>query len=101
MRKLDTIFEENYIYGTDQCNLGHGLNVYLTDIFGRYTITPITPVKNNGSSGFHYAVDTLYTYRYESGILIFKSKKKAMQYVVAQLFTELFDYKQYFNKLKN
>ena len=101
MRKLDTIFEENYIYGTDQGNLGHGLNVYLNDIFGRYTITPITPVKNNGSSGFHYAVDTLYTYRYESGLLIFKSKKKAMQYVVAQLFTELFDYKQYFNKLKN
>ena len=98
MPKLDAIFKENYIYGTGQGNLGHGLNVYLTDIFGRYTITP---VKNNGSSSFHYAVDTLYTYRYESGLLIFKSKKKAMQHVVAQLFTELFDYKQYFNKLKN
>jgi hypothetical protein len=89
MPKLDAIFEEKYIYGTDQGNLGHGLNVYFIDIFGRYTITP---VKNNGSSGFHYAVDTLYTYRYESALLTFKSKKKAMQYVVAQLFTELFDY---------
>jgi hypothetical protein len=89
MPKLDTIFEEKYIYGTDQGNLGHGLNVYFIDIFGRYTITPI---KKNGSSGFHYAVDTLYTYRYESTLLTFKSKKKAMQHVVAQLFTELFDY---------
>ena len=92
MPKLDAIFEEKYIYGTDQGNLGHGLNVYFIDIFGRYTITP---VKNNGSSSFHYAVDTLYTYRYESGLLIFKSKKKAMQHVVAQLFTELFDYELY------
>ena len=89
MSKLDTIFKENYIYGTDQGNLGHGLNVYFIDIFGRYTITPI---KKNGSSGFYYAVDTLYTYRYESALLTFKSKKKAMQHVVAQLFTELFDY---------
>lgn len=89
MPKLDAIFEEKYIYGTDQGNLGHGLNVYFIDIFGRYTITPI---KKNGSSGFHYAVDTLYTYRYESALLTFKSKKKAMQHVVAQLFTELFDY---------
>lgn len=89
MPKLDTIFEEKYIYGTDQGNLGHGLNVYFIDIFGRYTITPI---KKNGSSGFHYAVDTLYTYHYESTLLTFKSKKKAMQHVVAQLFTELFDY---------
>jgi hypothetical protein len=92
MPKLDTIFEEKYIYGTDQGNLGHGLNVYFIDIFERYTITPI---KKNGSSGFHYAVDTLYTYRYESTLLTFKSKKKAMQHVVAQLFTELFDYEQY------
>jgi hypothetical protein len=92
MPKLDTIFEEKYIYGTDQGNLGHGLNVYFTDIFGRYTITPI---KKNGSSGFHYAVDIIYTYGYESGHLVFKSKKKAMQYVVAELFTELFDYEQY------
>ena len=99
MPKLDAIFEEKYIYGTDQGNLGHGLNMYFIDIFGRYTITP---VKNNGSSGFHYAVDIIYTYNYSVGAyLIFKSKKKAMQHVVAQLFTELFDYKQYFNKLKN
>ena len=98
MPKLDAIFEEKYIYGTDQGNLGHGL-VYLTDIFGRYIITP---VKKNGSSGFHYAVDIIYTYNYSVGdYLIFKSKKKAMQYVVAELFTELLDYKQYFNKLKN
>lgn len=94
MPKLDAIFEEKYIYGTGQGNLGHGLNVYLIDIFGRYTIAPIY-----GSSGFHYVVDTLYTYSYESGHLVFKSKKKAMQYVVAQLFTELFtelfDYEQY------
>ena len=98
MPKLDAIFEENYIYGTGDGNLGHGLNVYLTDIFGKYTITP---VKNNGSSGFHYAVDTIFTYSYEDGNILFKSKKKAMQYVVAELFTELFDYEQYFNKLKN
>lgn len=90
MPKLDAIFEEKYIYGTGQGNLGHGLNVYFTDIFGRYIITPI---KKNGSSSFHYAVDIIYTYKYSVGdFLIFKSKKKAMQYVVAQLFTELFDY---------
>jgi hypothetical protein len=102
MPKLDAMFEENYIYGTGEGNLGHGLNVYFTDIFGKYTITP---VKNNGSSGFHYAVDINYTYSYKSEHLkmihLFKSKKKAMQYVVAELFTELFDYEQYFNKLKN
>lgn len=92
MPKLDAIFEEKYIYGTGQGNLSHGLNVYFIDIFGKYIITP---VKNNGSSSFHYTVDIIYTYSYGSEHLMFKSKKKAMQYVVAQLFTELFDYELY------
>jgi hypothetical protein len=93
MPKFDAIFEEQYMYTDGSGNLSHGFNVYLTDVFGKYIITPI---KKNGSSGFHYAVDIIYTYNYSVGdYLIFKSKKKAMQYVVAKLFTDEFDYEHY------
>ena len=85
------IFEEQYMYTDGSGNLNHGFNVYLTDVYGKYVITPI---RNNGGSGFHYTVEPLYSYIYED-IVTFRSKKKAMQYVVAELFTELFDYEHY------
>jgi hypothetical protein len=87
----NAIFEEQYMYTDGTGNISHGFNVYLTDVYGKYIITPI---RNNGGSGFHYTVETLYSYLHED-IVTFRSKKKAMQYVVAELFTELFDYEHY------
>jgi hypothetical protein len=85
------IFEEQYIYTEGNGNINLGFNVYLTDVYGKYVITPI---RNNGGSGFYYTVESLYSFLHED-IVTFRSKKKAMQYVVAELFTELFDYEQY------
>ncbi len=87
MPKLDAIFEEHYIYN-ENLNLVKGkFDVFWSDCYGRFQIYPV----RNGRV-ISYEVSDLYTFP-ES--ISFRSKKKAMQYVVAELFTELFDYEQY------
>ena len=76
------------MYTDGNGKIDRGFNVYLTDVYGKYIITPI---RNNGSSGFYYTVEPVYSYIYED-IVTFRSKKKAMQYVVAELFNEFFGY---------
>jgi hypothetical protein len=88
---MSGIFEEQYMYTDGSGNLNHGFNVYLTDVYGKYVITPI---RNNGGSGFHFKVESLHIYNKEEPVT-FRSKKKAMQYVVAELFTDEFDYEHY------
>lgn len=91
MPKHDAIFEEYYIYSEALQNaLIDKLQIFWVDTSGRFQIIPV----RNGR-GILYEVSDLYTFPKS---ISFRSKKKAMQYVVAQLFTELFDYEQEFTR---
>lgn len=88
MPKHDAIFEEHYIYSEALQNaLIDKLQIFWADTSGRFQIIPV----RNGR-GILYEVSDLYTFPEN---MIFRSKKKAMQYVVAHLFTDEFDYEQY------
>jgi hypothetical protein len=88
MAKHDAIFEEHYIYSEAlQKALIDKLQIFWADTSGRFQIIPV----RNGR-GILYQVSDLYAF---PEIIEFRSKKKAMQYVVAELFTEFFDYEHY------
>lgn len=88
MAKHDAIFEEHCYYNEALQNaLIDKLQIFWADTSGRFQINPV----RNGR-GILYEVSDLYTFPEN---MIFRSKKKAMQYVVAELFTELFDYEHY------
>lgn len=65
-----------------------GLDLFWADCYGKFQITPV----RNGRV-ISYNVYALDDPLYET--IRFRSKKKAMQYVVAELFTDFFDYKHY------
>lgn len=90
MPKHDAIFEEHYIYAEKLPNaLIDKLDLSWVDCYDKYQIHPV----RNGR-GIIFEVTDLDDYpKYQT--FVFKSKKKAMQYVVSQLFTELFDYEHY------
>ena len=88
MAKHDAIFEEHYFYSEQLQNaLIDKLQIFWADTSGRFQINPVI----NGRV-ISYEVSDLYTFP-ES--ISFRSKKKAMQYVVAELFTDEFDYEHY------
>jgi hypothetical protein len=88
MATSNAIFEEHCIYSEALQNaLIDKLQIFWTDSSGRFQIIPV----RNGR-GIIYEVSDLYTFP-ES--ISFRSKKKAMQYVVAELFTNEFDYEHY------
>lgn len=74
------LFEYHYVYGNPK------LHYVITDIYCKYTITPVT---NNRGDTAYYEVEDLYI---SFGRIKFRSQKKAMQYVVAELFNEFFGY---------
>ena len=90
MAKHDAIFEEHYVYNEKSTqSYIDKLDLSWVDCYMKYQIHPV----RNGR-GFSYEVTHLDDYpMYET--TVFRSKKKAMQYVVAELFTELFDYEHY------
>ena len=91
MPKHDAIFEEICFYSEYlQKSLVDKLQIFWVDSTNTYQIVP---VKEGGAVS--YEVFKVTNVR---EVLIFKSKKKAMQYVVTQLFTELFDYEQEFTR---
>ena len=77
----NALFEYHYIYGNPK------LHYVIADIYGKYSITPVT---NNRGDTAYYEVEDLYI---SFSRIKFRSQKKAMQYVVAELFNEFFDYK--------
>lgn len=88
MAKHDAIFEEHCYYSEALQNaLIDKLQIFWTDTSGRFQIIPV----RNGR-GIIYEVSDLYDF---PEIIEFRSKKKAMQYVVAELFTNEFDYEHY------
>jgi hypothetical protein len=88
MAKHDAIFEEHCYYSEALQNaLIDKLRIFWADTSGRFMINPV----RNGR-GIIYEVSDLYDF---PEIIEFRSKKKAMQYVVSQLFTDEFDYEQY------
>ena len=88
MAKHDAIFEEHYIYSEAlQKALIDKLQIFWADTSGRFQIIPV----RNGR-GILYQVSDLYAF---PEIIEFRSKKKAMQYVVAELFNTEFDYEHY------
>lgn len=90
MSKHDAIFEEHYTYSKKLSNaLIDKLDLSWVDCYDKYQIHPV----RNGR-GYLYEVTDLDDYpRYQT--FTFKSKKKAMQFVVEQLFNKLYDYEQY------
>ena len=88
MAKYDAIFEEHYFYSEQLQNaLIDKLQIFWADTSGRFQINPV----RNGRV-ILYEVSDLYDF---PEIIEFRSKKKAMQYVVAELFTNEFDYEHY------
>ena len=88
MPKHDAIFEEHCYYNEALQNaLIDKLQIFWVDSSGRFQIIPV----RNGR-GIIYEVSDLYDL---PAVTKFRSKKKAMYYVVAQLFTNEFDYEQY------
>lgn len=88
MAKHDAIFEEHCYYSEALQNaLIDKLQIFWVDSSGRFQINPV----RNGR-GIIYEVSDLYDF---PEIIEFRSKKKAMQYVVAELFTNEFDYEHY------
>ena len=75
------LFEYHYVYGNPK------LHYVITDIHGKYIITPV--VNNRSNNTTYYEVDKLFPL-FEK--VKFRSQKKAMQYVVAELFNEFFGY---------
>lgn len=91
MPKHDAIFDEIFMYSEKLQNaLVYKLQVFWVDSTSRFQINP---VKNGGV--ISYEVFDVYN---SHEILTFKSKKKAMQYVVAELFNNEFDYEQEFTR---
>jgi hypothetical protein len=89
MATSNAIFEEHCIYSEALQNaLIDKLQIFWTDSSGRFQINPV----RNGR-GIIYEVYALDDPLYNT--TIFRSKKKAMQYVVAELFTNEFDYEHY------
>lgn len=80
MAKHDAIFEEHWYYNEK-------LQIFWVDSSGRFQIIPV----RNGR-GIIYEVSDLYTF---PAATKFRSKKKAMQYVVAELFNTEFNYEHY------
>ena len=88
MPKHDAIFEEHCYYSEALQNaLIDKLQIFWADTSGRFQINPV----RNGR-GIIYEVSDLYDF---PAVTIFRSKKKAMQYAVAELFTNEFDYEHY------
>lgn len=88
MPKHDAIFEEVCMYSEKLQNaLVDKLQIFWVDSTSRFQINP---VRKGGV--ISYEVFDVYN---SHEILTFKTKKKAMQYVVAQLFNTEFDYEQY------
>lgn len=88
MPKHDAIFEEHCYYNEALQNaLIDKLQIFWVDSSGRFQIIPV----RNGR-GIIYEVSDLYDF---PAATKFRSKKKAMQYVVAELFTNEFDYEHY------
>jgi hypothetical protein len=83
MPASNAMFEYHYVYGNPK------LHYIIADIYGKYSITPVT---NNRGDTAYYEVNEFNTPYSE---IKFRSQKKAMQYVVAELFTEFFDYEHY------
>lgn len=79
----NTLFEYHYIYGNPK------LHYVIADIYRKYSIIPI---RNDKGDIIYYEVNE-FDIPYSE--IKFRSQKKAMQYVVAELFTELFDYEHY------
>lgn len=91
MPKHDAIFEEICFYSEHlQKSLVDKLQIFWVDSTNTYQIVP---VKEGGVVSYE-----VFKVTKVREALIFKSKKKAMQYVVSQLFTELFDYEQEFTR---
>lgn len=88
MAKHDAIFDEVCMYSEKLQNaLVDKLQIFWVDSTSRFQINP---VRRGGV--ISYEVFDVYR---SHEILTFKSKKKAMQYVVAELFTNEFDYVHY------
>ena len=83
MPASNAMFEYHYVYGNPS------VHYMIVDIYGKYSITPIA---NNRGKTAYYEVHELHSLYND---IKFRSQKKAMQYVVAELFTELFDYEHY------
>ena len=83
MPTSSTMFEYHYVYGNPS------VHYMIVDIYGKYSITPIA---NNRGKTAYYEVHELHSLYND---IKFRSQKKAMQYVVAELFTEFFDYEHY------
>lgn len=85
MAKFDAIFEEHYYYNEKLQNaLIDKLQIFWADSSGRFQIIPV----RNGRA-IIYEVSDLYSF---PTAIKFKSKKKAMQFVVAELFNTEFGY---------